>query len=279
MHPAAGPAGGRRRDEGDVGGGCPPVSGGNGSQMCVSGEEGAWTRTAPLRAPTVPQPLCWRWGGCPRRLRTNSIGALRVGVGGFCRSPSPPGRRGGEGPGWGGRAERGAGGSAGRGRAASSMTGLCLSCLLWVRLAHGGAGRQRRGVPGARSGAAPGAGGGWDWMRGERTERRRLRRDGLTGSRGNWRGWTGTRTGCRGAGTERRPPGSAGHRGGAGGTGLGAGPGGARGPWGAARDPARERSGGGQQAGGYTKRGPGWDAGQGRWAVGRSMEGLWRVGG
>lgn len=64
--------------------------------MCVSGEEGAWTRTAPLRAPTVPQPLCWRWGGCPRRLRTNSIGALRVGGGVLPLpfSPRPEGRRG-----------------------------------------------------------------------------------------------------------------------------------------------------------------------------------------
>lgn len=95
VHPTAGPAGGRRRDEGDVGGGCPPVSGGNGSQMCVSGEGGPGTRTAPLRAPTVPQPPCWPWGGVPDTSGPTRLG--RCGIGGGLPlpfSPRPEGRRG-----------------------------------------------------------------------------------------------------------------------------------------------------------------------------------------
>lgn len=229
--------------------------------VCGWGERGAGTGHSPTPAPPVPQPLGWGRGWVLGAPRAPSAGVLRgdewVGAGGT--SPprfSPPAggavwARGGAG----GRAEPGGLGGLGRsrGRAAGSMTGLCLSCLLWVRPAapapgntEGHRGRSRTAArwglaAGSGSGAGPGSG-RWRGLvaAGSGTERRRLRRDGRTGSEGNGRHWTGTGSG--GTVMERRLVGMARHR-----ERVREEP---RVPGGAERDPVRENVGGGHRAGG-----------------------------
>lgn len=89
--------------------GDPPVSRGNGSQMCVRGQRNAGTRHSPSPASPVPQPLCRNRGVLAAPGATSAgVPLCFVGVGGGFATPLlPPVRRGGVGPGRSGRAERG----------------------------------------------------------------------------------------------------------------------------------------------------------------------------